>query len=108
MISRPQWIDLPVGYNLMDHLNTDLIVAHPNVSFYDFYASFNSPIESDKVQYLVNRTGVLASAAPNIGPMVRADSDAASGGMCKLTLLRSGTRSWAQMGLCASSSGRRG
>ncbi|KAH8887786.1 hypothetical protein GQ53DRAFT_872520 [Thozetella sp. PMI_491] len=67
---RTNWIDLPVGYNLMDHLNTDLIIAHPNVSFYDFYAAWDKPIESDKDSYLQNRTGILAQAAPNIGPMI--------------------------------------
>ncbi len=71
MIPKQQWIDLPVGYNLMDHLNTDLIVAHPNVSFYDFYAAWDAPIQSDKELYLQNRSGILAQAAPNIGPMVR-------------------------------------
>ena len=71
MISKDQWINLPVGYNLMDHLNTDLIVAHPNVSFYDFYAAWDNPIEADKQAYLKKRTGILAQAAPNIGPMVR-------------------------------------
>lgn len=31
MINQSQWIDLPVGYNLNDHLNTDTVVSHPNV-----------------------------------------------------------------------------
>ena len=70
MIDSTQWIDLPVGYNLMDHLNTDLIVSHPNVSFYDFYAAWNNPNEGDKATYLLGRSGILAQAAPNIGPMV--------------------------------------
>jgi cellobiose dehydrogenase (acceptor) len=70
MIPRTQWIDLPVGYNLMDHLNTDLIVSHPNVSFYDFYQAWETPFVSDENTYLLNRSGILAQAAPNIGPMV--------------------------------------
>lgn len=68
---KSDWINLPVGYNLMDHLNTDLIVTHPNVVFYDFYQAWDAPIETDATAYLMNRTGILAQAAPNIGPMVR-------------------------------------
>ena len=70
-IAKNQWINLPVGYNLMDHLNTDLIVTHPDVVFYDFYEAWNTPNEGDKSAYLQNRSGILAQAAPNIGPLVR-------------------------------------
>ncbi|EAA28998.1 cellobiose dehydrogenase [Neurospora crassa OR74A] len=69
-ISKDQWINLPVGYNLMDHLNTDLIITHPDVVFYDFYEAWNTPIEGDKSAYLQNRSGILAQAAPNIGPLM--------------------------------------
>jgi cellobiose dehydrogenase (acceptor) len=31
MINQSQWINLPVGYNLNDHLNTDTVISHPNV-----------------------------------------------------------------------------
>jgi cellobiose dehydrogenase (acceptor) len=67
---KSDWINLPVGYNLMDHLNTDLIITHPDVVFYDFYQAWDSPIPADENSYLKNRTGILAQAAPNIGPMV--------------------------------------
>jgi cellobiose dehydrogenase (acceptor) len=70
MISDSQWIDTPVGYNLVDHVNTDTIVTHPDVVFYDFYAAWTDPIASDKESYLKNRTRILAQSAPNIGPMV--------------------------------------
>ncbi|KAK0701518.1 hypothetical protein B0T21DRAFT_300280 [Apiosordaria backusii] len=69
-ISRDQWIDLPVGSNLIDHLNTDLILTHPDVVFYDFYEAWTTPNDGDKERYLNNRTGILTQAAPNIGPMV--------------------------------------
>ncbi|GAB1320084.1 hypothetical protein MFIFM68171_10294 [Madurella fahalii] len=69
MISNSSWINLPVGYNLDDHLNTDTVITHPNVAFYDFYEAWTNPIESDKNSYLQSRTGILAQAAPNIGPM---------------------------------------
>ncbi|CAE7185711.1 hypothetical protein CFE70_006339 [Pyrenophora teres f. teres 0-1] len=69
MISESSWINLPVGQNLNDHVNTDLVVQHPNVSFYDFYAAWNTPIEADKNLYLSKRAGILAQSAPNIGPL---------------------------------------
>ncbi|KAK4126752.1 hypothetical protein N657DRAFT_610772 [Parathielavia appendiculata] len=67
---KAEWIKLPVGYNLIDHLNTDLIITHPNVVFYDFYEAWNTPNPSDKDLYLKKRSGILAQAAPNIGPMM--------------------------------------
>ncbi|KAF2465230.1 cellobiose dehydrogenase-like protein [Lindgomyces ingoldianus] len=69
MINSTEWINLPVGQNLNDHVNTDTVLRHPNVSFYDFYAAFNDPIVSDKEAYLNSRSGILAQSAPNIGPM---------------------------------------
>ncbi|KAI1097721.1 carbohydrate-binding module family 1 protein [Jackrogersella minutella] len=69
MISNNSWIDLPVGYNLEDHTNTDTVIIHPDVVFYDFYGAWDSPNAADKDQYLNSRSGILAQAAPNIGPM---------------------------------------
>ncbi|KAK0615074.1 cellobiose dehydrogenase [Bombardia bombarda] len=69
-IAKDQWINLPVGYNLIDHLNTDLIVTHPDVVFYDFYEAWVTPNEGDKTAYLGGRTGILSQSAPNIGPMM--------------------------------------
>jgi cellobiose dehydrogenase (acceptor) len=69
-IAKEQWINLPVGYNLIDHLNTDLIVDHPDVVFYDFYEAWTSPNVGDRDAYLNNRTGILTQAAPNIGPLI--------------------------------------
>ncbi|KAK4106178.1 carbohydrate-binding module family 1 protein [Parathielavia hyrcaniae] len=69
MINSTAWIPLPVGYNLDDHLNTDVVISHPNVVFYDFYQAWNNPIEADKNKYLSQRSGILAQAAPNIGPL---------------------------------------
>lgn len=66
MISSDQWINLPVGYNLDDHTNTDIVITHPNVSSYDFYAAYDKPIVSDMDRYLDNRTGILAQSAPNL------------------------------------------
>ncbi|KAF2113597.1 cellobiose dehydrogenase-like protein [Lophiotrema nucula] len=68
-INETQWINLPVGSNLNDHVNTDLVVRHPNVSFYDFYQAWTEPIPNDKDLYLNKRSGILAQSAPNIGPL---------------------------------------
>lgn len=68
--TKEERINLPVGSNLIDHLNTDLILTHPDVVFYDFYEAWTTPNETDKEAYLKRRSGILAQAAPNIGPMV--------------------------------------
>ncbi|KAK4455359.1 cellobiose dehydrogenase [Podospora aff. communis PSN243] len=69
MISQDQWINLPVGYNLNDHVGTDIEISHPDVVFYDYYGAWNNPIAEDKEKYLSARIGPLAQAAPNIGPI---------------------------------------
>ncbi|KAH6849701.1 hypothetical protein B0I37DRAFT_94521 [Chaetomium sp. MPI-CAGE-AT-0009] len=79
MISNSSWINLPVGYNLDDHLNTDTVITHPDVKFYDFYAAWTDPIAADKNSYLNGRTGILAQAAPNIGPMMWEEIKGADG-----------------------------
>jgi len=69
MIDSKYWIKTPVGANLEDHTNTDVVVSHPDVVFYDFYESYNTPIVADRDAYLNHRSGILAEAAPNIGPL---------------------------------------
>lgn len=69
-INETEWIvNERVGQNLNDHVNTDLVVRHPNVSFYDFYQAYSDPIPADKDLYLSKRSGILAQSAPNIGPL---------------------------------------
>ncbi|KAF1351268.1 hypothetical protein BDV97DRAFT_351484 [Delphinella strobiligena] len=70
MISQDQWINLPVGYNLLDNINTDMVISHPNVVRYDFSAAYNSPISEDAAAYLNSRSGILTQSAPNLNPMV--------------------------------------
>ncbi|KAE8445026.1 hypothetical protein EG329_014032 [Mollisiaceae sp. DMI_Dod_QoI] len=70
MINQSDWIHLPVGYNLRDHLNTDTVVSHPNISYYDWPAAWLTPNETDATNYLTKRSGPLAQAAPNIGPLM--------------------------------------
>ncbi|CRK40096.1 hypothetical protein BN1723_004714 [Verticillium longisporum] len=71
MISRNQWINLPVGYNLEDHTNTNVVLEHPSVQFYDFYTAYDgtAPYQADIQKYLTQRSGILAQSAPNIGPL---------------------------------------
>jgi cellobiose dehydrogenase (acceptor) len=69
MISNNSWINLPVGHNLEDHTNTDTVVSHPDVVFYNFYDAYTDPIPADEEKYLGQRSGILAQAAPNIGPV---------------------------------------
>jgi hypothetical protein len=35
-----------------DRLQTDTVITHPNVVFYDFYAAWDNPIPSDEQSYL--------------------------------------------------------
>jgi len=70
MTPSTNWINLPVGYNLDDHLNTDTVINHPNISYYDWLAAWDTPIASDVTAYLTKRAGPLSQAAPNIGPMM--------------------------------------
>ena len=69
MISSNQWINLPVGNNLDDHVNTDIVISHPNVTFYDFYQAYTDPPTADKNAYLNKKSGILAKSAPNINPL---------------------------------------
>lgn len=69
MIAQSQWIRLPVGYNVLDHTNTDLVFSHANVRSYDFYAAYLTPNTTDRDMYLNNRAGILATAAPGPNTM---------------------------------------
>ena len=69
MIDKAQWINLPVGQNLDDHVNTDVVISHPNVTFYDFYGAYDAPIAADRDAYLKSRSVILAQSAPNIGTL---------------------------------------
>lgn len=79
MIAEDDWIELPVGENLMDHLNTDVVVEHEDVVQYNYTDAWYNPIEADKEMYLQDRSGILAAAAPNIGPMIWDDITVSDG-----------------------------
>lgn len=69
MIDSSEWIVLPVGQNLVEQTNTDTVISHPDVVFYDFYEAYDDPNTTDASMYLNQRSGILAQSAPNIGPM---------------------------------------
>ncbi|KAH8158440.1 hypothetical protein CIB48_g9809 [Xylaria polymorpha] len=81
MISSDEWINLPVGYNLVDHVNVSITgkVCASDVIFYDFYEAWTKPIPSDRSAYLANRSGILAQSAPNIGPVFWEEVSGADG-----------------------------
>jgi cellobiose dehydrogenase (acceptor) len=60
-------------------MKTDLVVRHPNVSFYDFYQAWEEPFVDDRDLYLNKRSGILAQSAPNIGPLAWEEVKAADG-----------------------------
>lgn len=70
MIGEEEWIELPVGENLMDHLNTDVVVKHPDIVHYNYTQAWWNQIAADAEMYLQDRSGILAATAPNIGPMI--------------------------------------
>jgi len=65
MIAQSQWINVPVGYNLHNQDNTDLVGSYPNITHYDFYGAYDDPIPADAQKYLNQRAGQLAESAPN-------------------------------------------
>lgn len=66
MVAEDDWLNLPVGENLDDHANTEIVITHPNVEFYDFYEAYDDPIKSDSQKYIDERSGILAQSAPNL------------------------------------------
>ena len=52
-------------------MQTDIVVSHPDVQYYNYTALWDGPlVESDVQAYLGNRTGILAQSAPNLNPML--------------------------------------
>ncbi|KAL3471067.1 hypothetical protein BJX99DRAFT_263593 [Aspergillus californicus] len=50
-------------------MQTEVVVQHPDIVFYDFYGAWDDPVEEDMNSYLNNRTGPLAQSAPNVNPV---------------------------------------
>ncbi|KAH8155796.1 uncharacterized protein LAJ45_00808 [Morchella importuna] len=70
MQATSEWIRLPVGYNVLDHTNTDMVFSHASVTSYDFYAAYDNPNTTDMNLYLNQRAGILATAAPGPNTML--------------------------------------
>ncbi|KAJ3043767.1 hypothetical protein HDV00_004173 [Rhizophlyctis rosea] len=78
ILPEDQRIYLPVGYNIIDHTNTDLMINSSSIATYDFVGTWdNNPQnfqnytgeslagnQADQQTYLKSRSGVLATAAP--------------------------------------------
>ncbi|KAK1542421.1 cellobiose dehydrogenase [Colletotrichum paranaense] len=89
-IDSTQWIDLPVGHNLDDHVNTNILFEYPGIANYDFNSTYDNPSPDDAAAYLceitdlsmrdgltlltdsdlaANRSGILTQAAPDNNPI---------------------------------------
>ncbi|TCD65251.1 substrate-specific activator of APC-dependent proteolysis [Steccherinum ochraceum] len=62
-----QFINLPVGMNVMDNPSINLVFTHPSVDAYDNWADImTDPRPADAAQYLKDQSGVFASASPRM------------------------------------------
>ncbi|KAF8253936.1 FAD/NAD(P)-binding domain-containing protein [Wilcoxina mikolae CBS 423.85] len=67
MVDEKEWINLPVGYNLMDHPATYAVFKYPGVgAAYNYSGAYNNPNHADAENYLKNRAGPLASSNARI------------------------------------------
>ncbi|KAJ3034382.1 hypothetical protein HDV00_005068 [Rhizophlyctis rosea] len=70
MAPQSDWINLPVGYNLLDHTETDVIIRDSSVTHYDWQGAYSNPNTTDRDLYLSSRAGILATAAPGISTTI--------------------------------------
>ncbi|THG94036.1 hypothetical protein EW026_g7350 [Hermanssonia centrifuga] len=62
-----QFINLPVGMNVMDNPSINLVFTHPSIDAYDNWADvWTDPRPADAAQYLENQSGVFAGASPKL------------------------------------------
>ncbi|KAI5778126.1 cellobiose dehydrogenase [Geopyxis carbonaria] len=67
MIDAAQWIDLPVGHNLIDHTATYIVLRHPDAGTgYNYSGAWDAPDAADAALYLRHRAGPLASSNARI------------------------------------------
>ena len=62
MISSSQWINLPVGENLEDHAQTDIVWTHPSIQSYDLSAPTTIPYPRTRPP--ISTTGRVRSRKP--------------------------------------------
>ncbi|KXN88674.1 Cellobiose dehydrogenase [Leucoagaricus sp. SymC.cos] len=59
-----QYINLPVGYNVLDNPSINVVFTHPTVDSYDNWATvWTNPRPADATQYKKDRSGVLAQSS---------------------------------------------
>ncbi|KAH8103281.1 cellobiose dehydrogenase [Cristinia sonorae] len=62
-----QFINLPVGMNVMDNPSINLVFTHPSVDAYENWADvWASPRAADAAQYLKDQSGVFAGSSPKL------------------------------------------
>lgn len=60
-----QYINLPVGLNVMDNPGVNMVFTHPTVDDYDNWAPiWASPRTADANQYVANQSGMFAASSP--------------------------------------------
>ncbi|KDQ11149.1 hypothetical protein BOTBODRAFT_190091 [Botryobasidium botryosum FD-172 SS1] len=58
-----QFLNLPVGYNILDHPSINVVLQHDSIDSYDNWATvWDNPRPADAAQYLHNTTGVFATS----------------------------------------------
>ncbi|KDQ06595.1 carbohydrate-binding module family 1 protein [Botryobasidium botryosum FD-172 SS1] len=62
-----QFLNLPVGQNVLDNPSINLVFTHASIDSYDNWEPiWDNPRPADAAQYLKNGTGVFATASPRI------------------------------------------
>ena len=57
-------------HKLTPILQTDIVISHPDVVFYNFPGLWDNASTSDVAAYLDNRTGMLTQSSSNLNPML--------------------------------------
>ncbi len=84
-LPESDWILLPVGYNIMDHTDTDMVIKYPGMNTYDWYGAYTDPIPSDEAAYINSRSGIFTDAAPAVNTMAWQSFTGASDGVIRQT-----------------------
>ncbi|THH28872.1 hypothetical protein EUX98_g5306 [Antrodiella citrinella] len=67
LVPQSEWINLPVGMNVMDNPSINLVFTHPSIDAYENWADvWSDPRPADAAQYLENQSGVFAGASPKL------------------------------------------
>lgn len=61
---------IPTLPNLTITSQTDIVITSPSVISYNWTGAYSSPIPSDALSYLTNRTGPLTQCGSDLNPMI--------------------------------------